>query len=138
MKGHHDSKGRLVQMFCRLLLVCTRHRWITVGVTVAAFALALFGIKFVQQQFFPSSDRAELVIDWNLPQNASITETNAQIVRFEGAAITRRQCSTRSSWLMSEPEALVGGLSWGFTASAPLPYSRPSDCGARLAWRTTP
>ena len=40
-------------------------------------------MNFVQQQFFPSSDRAELVIDWNLPQNASITETNAQIARFE-------------------------------------------------------
>src|ERR1700732_77347 len=67
----------------RLLLVCMRHRWITVGVTVAALAIALFGMKFVQQQFFPSSDRAELVIDWNLPQNASIAETNAQIARFE-------------------------------------------------------
>src|SRR6202022_833022 len=43
----------------------------------------LCGMNFVQQQFFPSSDRAELVIDWNLPQNASITETNAQIARFE-------------------------------------------------------
>ena len=83
MKGHHESKGRLGQTFARLLLVCMRHRWITVGVTVAAFALALFGMQFVQQQFFPSSDRAELVIDWNLPQNASITETNAQIARFE-------------------------------------------------------
>ena len=83
MKGHHESKGRVGQTFARLLLVCMRHRWITVGVTVAAFALALFGMQFVQQQFFPSSDRAELVIDWNLPQNASITETNAQIARFE-------------------------------------------------------
>ena len=83
IKGHHESKGRVGQTFARLLLVCMRHRWITVGVTVAAFALALFGMNFVQQQFFPSSDRAELVIDWNLPQNASITETNAQIARFE-------------------------------------------------------
>ena len=65
------------------LLVCMHHRWITIGVTVAAFALALFGMKFVQQQFFPSSDRDELVIDWNLPQNASIAETNAQMARFE-------------------------------------------------------
>jgi multidrug efflux pump subunit AcrB len=83
MKGHHEEKGRVVRIFERVLLVCMHHRWITVGVTVAAFALALFGMKFVQQQFFPSSDRAELVIDWNLPQNASITETNAQIARFE-------------------------------------------------------
>ena len=37
----------------------------------------------MQQQFFPSSDRAELIVDWNLPQNASIAETNAQMARFE-------------------------------------------------------
>ena len=70
-------------MFARLLAVCMHYRWITIGVTVAAFLLALFGMKFVQQQFFPSSDRSELVIDWNLPENASITETNAQMGQFE-------------------------------------------------------
>ena len=83
MKGHHEKKGRLAQMFSRLLLVCMNRRWVTISVTVAAFLLALFGMKFVQQQFFPSSDRAELVIDWNLPQNASIADTNAQMARFE-------------------------------------------------------
>jgi multidrug efflux pump subunit AcrB len=30
---------------------------------------------FVQQQFFPASDRPELIVDWTLPQNASIAET---------------------------------------------------------------
>ena len=83
IKGHHEAKGRFSQIFTRLLLVCMHHRWITIGVTVAAFLLALFGMQFVQQQFFPSSDRDELIVDWNLPQNASITETNAQIARFE-------------------------------------------------------
>jgi len=83
MKGHHEQKGRLAQMFARLLLFCMHHRWSTVAVTAGTFLLALFGLQFVQQQFFPSSDRAELVIDWNLPQNASITETNTQMARFE-------------------------------------------------------
>jgi multidrug efflux pump subunit AcrB len=83
MKGHHEAKGRFSQIFTHLLVVCMHHRWITIGVTVAAFLFALFGMQFVQQQFFPSSDRDELVIDWNLPQNASITETNAQMARFE-------------------------------------------------------
>src|SRR4029453_7445339 len=81
--GHNNPKGRVAQRSPRLLLVCMRHRWITVGVTVAAFALAMFGMNFVQQQFFPSSDRAELVIDWTLPQKTSISETNAQLARFE-------------------------------------------------------
>jgi multidrug efflux pump subunit AcrB len=83
MKGHHGEKGRVAQMFARLLIFCMRHRWKTISVTVAAFLLAVFGLQFVQQQFFPSSDRAELVIDWSLPQNASIADTNAQMGRFE-------------------------------------------------------
>ncbi|OKO83710.1 efflux RND transporter permease subunit [Bradyrhizobium sp. AS23.2] len=83
MKGHHREKGRLAQLFARLLLFCMHHRWMTISVTVAAFLVALFGLQFVQQQFFPSSDRAELVIDWNLPQNASIADTNSQMARFE-------------------------------------------------------
>ena len=83
VKGHGHAKGRFARMFSRLLAVCMHHRWITIGVTLAAFALALFGMKFVQQQFFPSSDRNEVIIDWNLPQNASIAETNAQMARFE-------------------------------------------------------
>jgi multidrug efflux pump subunit AcrB len=83
MKGHHEQKGRLAQMFARLLLFCMHHRWSTVALTAGVFLLALFGLQFVQQQFFPSSDRAELVIDWNLPQNASITDTNTQMARFE-------------------------------------------------------
>jgi multidrug efflux pump subunit AcrB len=83
MKGHHGEKGRVAQLFANLLLFCMHHRWMTISVTVAAFLVALFGLQFVQQQFFPSSDRAELVIDWNLPQNASIADTNAQMARFE-------------------------------------------------------
>ena len=83
LKNHHESKGPVQRMFARLLAVCMHYRWITIGVTVAAFLLGLFGMKFVQQQFFPSSDRSELVIDWNLPENASITETDAQMGQFE-------------------------------------------------------
>ena len=83
VKGHHETKGRFARIFARLLAMCMHHRWLTIGVTVAAFGLALFGMQFVQKQFFPSSDRDELIVDWNLPQNASIAETNAQIARFE-------------------------------------------------------
>jgi multidrug efflux pump len=83
LKGHHGGKGRIARMFARLLAVCMHHRWVTIGVTVAALVAALCGMQFVQQQFFPSSDRAELVIDWNLPQNASIADTNVQMAQFE-------------------------------------------------------
>jgi multidrug efflux pump len=83
IKTHHEGKGRVGALFTRLLVACMHRRWLTIGVTVAAFLIALFGMNFVQQQFFPSSDRSELVIDWTLPENASITETNAQMGQFE-------------------------------------------------------
>ena len=47
------------------------------------FGVSLYGMQFVEQQFFPSSDRNELLVDFTLPQNASIAETKAQMDRFE-------------------------------------------------------
>jgi multidrug efflux pump subunit AcrB len=87
IKGHHGTKGRFATAFGKALRFCMLHRWLTIGVTIGTFALSIVGIGYVQQQFFPSSDRDELVVDWNLPQNSSIAETNAQIARFEQEAL---------------------------------------------------
>jgi multidrug efflux pump len=91
MKKHHDKPGRFMAAFSRALIAAMRWRWVTIGVTVALFLAALAGMQFVQQQFFPSSDRPELVIDFTLPQNSSIAETKAQMDRFEAAALAGDQ-----------------------------------------------
>ncbi|MGJ4930089.1 efflux RND transporter permease subunit [Bradyrhizobium sp. HKCCYLS2038] len=87
LPSHHAEGGRLTRMFRAMLNACMRHRWTTIVATVLIFGLSVFGMRFVQQQFFPSSDRNELVIDFNLPQNSSITETNAQMAKFEAEAL---------------------------------------------------
>ena len=87
MQSHHEQKGRFARAFAGVLGVCMRWRWTTIAMTLAAFALSIVGMTFVQQQFFPSSDRNELIVDWNLPQNSSIAETNAQMARFEQEAL---------------------------------------------------
>ncbi|MEW6640448.1 MAG: efflux RND transporter permease subunit [Pseudomonadota bacterium] len=87
MAGHHETKGRFARVFSHLLDVCMRRRWLTIAVTVAVFGLSIVGMTFVQQQFFPASDRNELIVDWNLPQNASIADTNAQMAQFEREAL---------------------------------------------------
>ncbi|MDQ0456111.1 efflux RND transporter permease subunit [Rhizobium paknamense] len=83
MKKHADHKGWFAKLFASLLNTALRFRWITIALTVAVFAASVFGMGFVQQQFFPSSDRPELVVDFNLPQNSSIQETNRQMAKFE-------------------------------------------------------
>ncbi|MBX4871861.1 efflux RND transporter permease subunit [Rhizobium bangladeshense] len=83
MKSHHEKKGRFAAVFSWLLKLAMRWRWITIVATVGVFALSVGGMGLVQQQFFPNSDRTELVIDWNLPHNSSIAETNRQMAKFE-------------------------------------------------------
>ncbi|EJB06217.1 cation/multidrug efflux pump [Rhizobium leguminosarum bv. trifolii WSM597] len=83
MKSHHEKKGRFVAIFSWLLGLAMRWRWITIILTVGVFGLSIGGMGLVQQQFFPNSDRPELIIDWNLPHNSSIAETNRQMARFE-------------------------------------------------------
>ncbi|EJC63755.1 cation/multidrug efflux pump [Rhizobium leguminosarum bv. viciae WSM1455] len=83
MKSHHEKKGRFASVFSRLLGLAMRWRWVTIILTVGVFGLSIGGMGLVQQQFFPSSDRKELIIDWNLPHNSSIAETNRQMARFE-------------------------------------------------------
>ncbi|MGO7132103.1 efflux RND transporter permease subunit [Rhizobium leguminosarum] len=83
MKSHHEKKGRFASVFSSLLGLAMRWRWVTIILTVGVFGLSVGGMGLVQQQFFPNSDRPELIIDWNLPHNSSIAETNRQMARFE-------------------------------------------------------
>jgi len=80
---HHEHKGWFGRLFSQALQVSLRWRWVTIATTLVLFALSVVGMSAVQQQFFPSSDRPELIVDWNLPQNATIAETTRQIARFE-------------------------------------------------------
>ncbi len=87
MKQHHEGPGRFARLFSTLLRACVRWKWLTIAATVLAFAASLGGMAYVQQQFFPSSDRRELIIDWTVAQNGSITQTRDQMDRFEKLAL---------------------------------------------------
>jgi multidrug efflux pump subunit AcrB len=80
-----DQPGKLMLGYAKFLNLAMRARWVTIGVTVAAFFAALYGVRFVPQQFFPASDRPELVVDLTLRQNASIFATEETVKRFEQA-----------------------------------------------------
>ena len=83
VKHHAERRGLFTRLFLAVLRPAMRFRWITVALSVALLALAMAGMGRVQQQFFPSSDRTEILVDLTLPQNATITETRAQMDRFE-------------------------------------------------------
>lgn len=77
--------GRLLRIYRAFLDKAMRLRWITIGVTLALFALSLLLLPLVPRQFFPSSDRPELLVDISLPQNASIFASEDTARRLDAA-----------------------------------------------------
>ncbi|WP_137124296.1 efflux RND transporter permease subunit [Roseomonas sp. HF4] len=77
--------GRLMRGYVAFLSLAMRAKWITIGITVAVFGLAIFASQFVPRQFFPSSDRTELLVDVTLPQNASIFASEQAALRLDAA-----------------------------------------------------
>jgi multidrug efflux pump len=69
--------------FRALVTWCVTYRVIVISVTAGVFVLSVLGFGFVQQQFFPSANRPELVVDLWLPNGSSITATDEQARRFE-------------------------------------------------------
>ena len=70
-----EEPGPIMRVFRSLLVLAMRARWATILVTLGLLGAALYGMRFVPQQFFPSSDRPELLVDLQLPENASIYAT---------------------------------------------------------------
>ena len=81
--AHAEKPGPIMRAFRSFLALAMRARWVTIVATLALFAAALFGMRFVPQQFFPSSDRPELLVDLQLPENASIYATRDASARLD-------------------------------------------------------
>ena len=83
--GHkQDPYSRpLHERLRRVLRLGVSHRAVVLGATAGFFALSIVGLGLVQQQFFPTASRLELVIDLRLREGASFTATEVQVKRLE-------------------------------------------------------
>src|SRR5215813_4563814 len=79
-----DKPSAILRYFRGFLVGAMRARWVTIGVTLGCFAAAVLASPFVPRQFFPPSDRPELLVDLTLPQNASIFASETLAERLDG------------------------------------------------------
>ncbi|WP_227542257.1 hypothetical protein, partial [Klebsiella pneumoniae] len=70
--------GRLGRFYQRLLTRVLQHRLLTLGIALLALLLAGLGTTYMQGEFFPASDRPELLVSLSLPANASQEATLRQ------------------------------------------------------------
>ena len=80
---------------------CLKNRFLVLGATVALFVVSLAGFGLVPKQFFPSSDRPELLVDLRLPEGASFDATLVQVKRLESAIKDRKEIANYVSFVGS-------------------------------------
>jgi multidrug efflux pump len=74
---------RAYRAFRAAVAWCIRRRWIMIGATLAVFLLSVAGFTRVSQQFFPSSDRLEVLVDLRLPEGASYAATATKVEKLQ-------------------------------------------------------
>jgi multidrug efflux pump subunit AcrB len=71
-----------------------RHKFLTCAIVGIAFAISAVGMGGLKQQFFPTSDRPEVLVEVRLPEGTSIETTTAAVEKLE-------------HWLDQQPEAEI-------------------------------
>lgn len=90
----------LYQRLRALITGCVRQRKTVVATTLLLLVLSVFAMaKLVQKQFFPGSDRPEVLVSVNLPQGSAIGSTDATVHRLEAILAAMPEVRTLSSYV---------------------------------------
>jgi multidrug efflux pump len=82
--GQADPYGTpFYQRVRRLVEWCVMHRKTVIVLTVGLFIASVMLFRFVPQQFFPASNRLELMVDLKLAEGASLANTTGEVKRLE-------------------------------------------------------
>ncbi|XUY29163.1 efflux RND transporter permease subunit [Agrobacterium sp. rho-8.1] len=96
VKGGHDAIYGTpnYQRLRSIIKFAVRHKYMTCAVVVIAMGVSVVGMGGVKQQFFPTSDRPEVLVEVRLPEGTSIDATTATVAKVE-------------TWLQQQPESKI-------------------------------
>ncbi|MCC7702692.1 efflux RND transporter permease subunit [Janthinobacterium sp. GW460P] len=94
--GGHDAlyDTPRYHRFRRLLGRVIARKWLVFCTVIGLFVLAVLGMAVVKKQFFPISDRPEVLIEVQLPYGSAIGQTSGAAAKVE-------------AWLARQPEAKI-------------------------------
>lgn len=96
VQGGHTAiyNTRGYNRFRQLLARVIARKWWVAASVVAVFTVAVLGMALVKKQFFPTSDRPEVLVDVQMPYGTSIEQTSAAVTKIE-------------DWLKRQKEAKI-------------------------------
>ncbi|ONH49902.1 Multidrug efflux pump subunit AcrB [Pseudomonas cedrina] len=96
VEGGHAAiyNTRHYNRFRRLLTQVIARKWLVAGTVIVLFVVSILGMGLVKKQFFPTSDRPEVLIEVQMPYGTSIEQTSATSAKIE-------------AWLQQQAEAKI-------------------------------
>lgn len=96
VEGGHTAiyDTRHYNHFRRVLTRVIARKWIVAGTVIAIFTVAILGMGLVKKQFFPTSDRPEVLVEVQMPYGTAIEQTSATTAKIE-------------AWLKKQKEAKI-------------------------------
>lgn len=103
-EGGDDLYRRpMFRAFRKIVAWCVDHRYKVIAGTFVIFAISLAGLGLVKQQFFPISERTEIIVDLWLPEGSSFAATEKEVERFESRLANDARVRFHSAYVGGGP-----------------------------------
>jgi len=83
IRAHDESKGRLSRAYEALIELTLKHRMAVTLSSIVLLGLSIWSSQWLKSEFFPASDRPELLISLTLPENSTQQLTERETHRLE-------------------------------------------------------
>lgn len=101
VEGGHEAiyNTRNYNRFRQVLGRVIARKWLVAGAVVGTFVLAVVGMGLVKKQFFPTSDRPEVLIEVQMPYGTSIEQTSAATAKVEAWLAKQKEAKVVTSYI---------------------------------------
>ncbi|MFA7349195.1 MAG: efflux RND transporter permease subunit [Methylotenera sp.] len=101
VEGGHEAiySSPNYNRFRSLLGRVINHKWIVTAIVIGAFVVAILGMSIVKKQFFPTSDRPEVLVEVQMPYGTSIAQTSAATAKLEAWLAKQKEAKIVTSYI---------------------------------------
>lgn len=101
IEGGHAAiyNTRHYNRFRQWLTLVIRRKWWVAGAVIGCFIIAILGMGLVKKQFFPTSDRPEVLVEVQMPYGTSIEQTSMTTARIERWLREQKETQTVTAYI---------------------------------------
>ena len=101
VEGGHEAiyNTRNYNRFRQVLGRVIARKWIVAGTVIGLFVVSVLGMAVVKKQFFPTSDRPEVLVEVQMPYGSSIEQTSAATAKVEAWLAKQKEAKVVTSYI---------------------------------------